>query len=87
MMVLLIVTLISLAISTRDTKNERNVKLNAGISILGGILAIIDPIVYYFYLDTEIPTLFWDQFLPFIGVFLSLLYITEIGVIDKIFFI
>ena len=72
-MVLLIIALISLAISARNTKNERNTKINVGISILGGILAIIGPIVYYFYLDAEIPALFWDQFLPFIGVFLSVI--------------
>lgn len=70
---LLIIALILMAISARNTKKERNFKLNAGISLLGGILAIIGPIVYYFYLDTEIPVLFWDHFLPFVGVFLPLI--------------
>ena len=43
------------------------------MSLLGGILAIIGPIVYYFYLDVQIPAVFWDHFFPFIGVYLSLI--------------
>jgi len=71
--VLLIIALILMAISAINTKNERNIKLNAGMSLLGGILAIIGPIVYYFYLDAEIPAVFWDHFLPFLGIFLPII--------------
>lgn len=68
--VLLIIALISMAISARNTKNEKNFKLNAGLSLFGGILTIIGPIVYYFCLAAVIPAVFWVDFLPFIGVFL-----------------
>ena len=73
--VLLIIALILMAISARNTKKERegNIKLNTGMSLFGGILAIIGPILYYFYLDAVIPALFWNQFLPFVGVFLSII--------------
>ena len=72
-MVLLIIALILMLISARNTKHERSYKLNAGMSLLGGILAIIGPIAYYFFLDAEIPVLFWDLFFPFIGIFLSII--------------
>ncbi len=68
--VLLIIALILMAIAAINTKNERNFKLNAGMSLFGGILTIIAPIVYYFYLTAEIPAVFWVEFHPFIGVFL-----------------
>lgn len=81
--VLLIIALISIAISAINTKNEKNFKLNAGLSLFGGILTIIAPIVYYFYLAAEIPAVFWIQFLPFIGVFLPFIA-GSLGVIGAI---
>ena len=71
--VLLIIALILMVISARNTRSEKRSKLNVGMSLVGGILAIIGPIVYYFYLDAVIPALFWDQYLPFVGVFLSII--------------
>lgn len=71
--VLLIIALILMAISAFNTKNEKKLKLNAGISLFGSVLAIISPIVYYYYLEAEIPALFWNDFVPIIGVFLPII--------------
>ena len=70
--VLLIVALILIAISATNVKKERKGKLAVGIRLVGGILAIISPIIYYFYLNAELP-LFWDQYFPSIGVYLSII--------------
>lgn len=67
--VLLIIALILIAISTRNINKERNYKLTAGMSLLGSILAIISPIVYYFYLNAA---MFWDTYLT-VSIFLSII--------------
>ncbi len=68
-MVLLIIALIFIAISARNINKERNYKLATGMSLFGSILAIISPIVYYFYLNAE---MFWDLYLP-VSIFLSII--------------
>lgn len=68
--VLLIIALILIAVSAINIKNEKNLRLNSGIGLLGGILALISPIIYYFLLNT---IHFWDHYFPFIGIFLSVI--------------
>ena len=65
--ILLIIALILMFTASKKVKNERDYKVAAGMSLVGGILAFISPGAYYGYLNSEFSG-FWlvyDQGLGF----------------------
>ena len=74
---LLIIALIVMSISSSYARNEKDNKIAAGTGFLGGILAIIGPAFYYFYLDAEIVemgvSVHWFFFDPSFGFYLPII--------------
>ena len=59
--VLLIIAMIAMFISSNQAKLEKNKSIAAGTSIFGGILALVAPIAFYYYLEENLPG-FWIGF-------------------------
>jgi len=72
--VLLIFACILMGVGSYYAKDERDNKITAGTGLLGGILALIAPAIFYFGIKEEIPG-FWGAggFDPSIGVYLPII--------------
>ncbi|MFX0081984.1 MAG: hypothetical protein ACFE94_09550 [Candidatus Hodarchaeota archaeon] len=75
--ILLIFALIIISTASRTAKYEGVDKVAAGTGLIGGILAIIGPAFYYYYLDSEIVemgvSVHWMTFDPSFGFYLPIL--------------
>ena len=69
--ILLVIALILMFTASKKVKNERDYKVAAGLSLVGGILAFIGPGAYYGYLDSEFSG-FWLAFDQGLGFYLPI---------------
>ncbi|KKK42194.1 hypothetical protein LCGC14_0822090 [marine sediment metagenome] len=69
--VLLIIAMIAMFISSNQAKLEKSKSIAAGTSIFGGILALVAPIAFYYYLEENLPN-FWYGFDQSIGWYLPI---------------
>lgn len=56
--VLLVIAFIVLNVGANNSRNQRDMKITAGTSAVGGILSFIGPAVYYFGVKQDIPGFF-----------------------------
>lgn len=69
--VLLLIALILMISASTTGRQGRINKVTGGTGLFGGILAIIGPVFYYYYLDAEIDH--WQIFDPSIGFYLPII--------------
>ena len=67
----MVIALILMFTASKKVKNERDYKVAAGLSLVGGILAFIGPGAYYGYLDSEFSG-FWLAFDQGLGFYLPI---------------
>ncbi|MFX1343674.1 MAG: hypothetical protein ACFFAI_01105 [Promethearchaeota archaeon] len=79
--VLLVLAMLLMFISANQVRYDKDKRIAAGTSLLGGILAIAGPAAYYYYLDNEFPPGYWTLFDPSIGFYLPIIA----GIIGIIF--
>ena len=70
--VLLIIAFIAMNVAAQNAIDERNNKISAGTGLLGGVLALVGPAVYYFGLKEALEG-YWTGFDPSIGVYLPII--------------